>query len=189
MSENTWFTGDTHFWHVRMAEQWRHFSSVEEMNEVLIERWNEVVKPEDRIYFLGDFSFANKGRTNEIISRLHGQIHMIWGNHDRTTRALGHRFTATHDYHELKVADDHDQRLVLFHYPILSFHNMHHGAWHLHGHSHSNLPEDPEVARMDVGADTHNLTPWHYEEIAEHLRGRRGVSKDYHDHHTLDRDP
>ena len=42
------FTSDSHFHHANIIKYCnRPFSSVEEMNQVMIERWNEVVKPDD----------------------------------------------------------------------------------------------------------------------------------------------
>ena len=41
----------------------------------------------------------------------------------------------------------------------------HHGAWHLYGHSHGNLPDTPTSLSMDVGVDTHDFRPWHFDEI------------------------
>jgi calcineurin-like phosphoesterase family protein len=40
-----------------------------------------------------------------------------------------------------------------------------HGAWHLYGHSHGELPEAPTSLSMDVGVDTHDFRPWHFDEI------------------------
>jgi len=34
----------------------RPFASMEEMDEVLVQRWNERVRPGDRVYHLGDFA-------------------------------------------------------------------------------------------------------------------------------------
>ncbi len=80
---NTWFISDTHFGHVNILEyekKARPFETVEEMNEVMIERWNSVVKPNDIIFHLGDFCF---GRHNlGIASRLNGKKKLILGNHD-----------------------------------------------------------------------------------------------------------
>ena len=39
------------------------------------------------------------------------------------------------------------------------------GAWHLYGHSHGNLPDDPLALSMDVGVDSHDFRPWHFDEI------------------------
>ena len=53
-----WFTSDTHFGHKNIIEYCkRPFSSVEQMNEMLIKKWNNKVKVDDIVFHLGDFSF------------------------------------------------------------------------------------------------------------------------------------
>jgi calcineurin-like phosphoesterase family protein len=39
------------------------------------------------------------------------------------------------------------------------------GTWQLYGHSHGNLPDDPLSLSMDVGVDSHDFRPWHFDEI------------------------
>ena len=58
---DTSFIGDHHFFHKNILEYEpiaRPFASVEEMNEAMVERWNSVVKPYDKVYHLGDFCFG-----------------------------------------------------------------------------------------------------------------------------------
>ena len=51
------FTSDTHFNHKAIISYCsRPFESVEEMNDRLIDNWNQVVKPNDTVYHLGDFA-------------------------------------------------------------------------------------------------------------------------------------
>ena len=80
---DTWFISDTHFSHKGILEyekESRPFNTIEEMNETLIERWNNVVKPKDTIYHLGDFCF---GKANiAIAGRLNGRKILVMGNHD-----------------------------------------------------------------------------------------------------------
>ena len=62
------FTADTHFGHRNIiAYANRPFASVEEMDEVLIERWNERIRPHDVVYHLGDFSLTRGPRTAETL--------------------------------------------------------------------------------------------------------------------------
>lgn len=79
---------DPHFWHTNVItycdRPFRHPNgdpNVEEMNEALVRNWNSVVKPEDTVYCLGDFSFAI--RPVELFSeRLMGNKKLVPGNHD-----------------------------------------------------------------------------------------------------------
>lgn len=84
---NIWVTSDTHFNHVNIAgDKWgphgRNFSSVDEMNELMIQRWNEVVRPGDKVYHLGDVVFGAKEWMDLHWPRLMGSKRLIVGNHD-----------------------------------------------------------------------------------------------------------
>ena len=50
--------------------------------ELFIYNWNEVVKDNDLVYFLGDFGFGNDKELEEIGRRLKGHKTIIIGNHD-----------------------------------------------------------------------------------------------------------
>lgn len=86
---NIWVISDTHFNHANImnftdfsGNKVRDFASVEEMNETMIERWNEVVKPSDKIYHLGDVFFGPKSWIEANWHRLNGKKRLIVGNHD-----------------------------------------------------------------------------------------------------------
>lgn len=51
-----YFTSDEHFDHVKIIEYCnRPFSSVYEMNNFMIEQWNNIVNDRDTVYVLDDF--------------------------------------------------------------------------------------------------------------------------------------
>lgn len=84
---NVWFISDTHFNHRNIAgDAWgshgRNFNSVSEMNELMIQRWNEVVRPGDKVYHLGDVVFGDKSWMSINWPRLMGSKRLIVGNHD-----------------------------------------------------------------------------------------------------------
>ena len=59
MSE-IWFSSDLHLFHDRaFIYEPRGFSSVEEMNEVLLENFNKEISDSDQIYLLGDLMLGN----------------------------------------------------------------------------------------------------------------------------------
>ena len=74
---------DTHFNHENIIKYCnRPFKDVNEMNETIIKRWNEVVQKEDTVYHLGDFGFGTKEQLQSIFNRLNGNKYLIMGNHD-----------------------------------------------------------------------------------------------------------
>jgi calcineurin-like phosphoesterase family protein len=78
------FTSDTHFGHQRIIELCnRPFDSVDEMNEVMIERWNETVSPGDTVYHLGDVALGKIAESLPLVGRLNGHKILVPGNHDR----------------------------------------------------------------------------------------------------------
>lgn len=57
----------------------RPFQSAEEADEVMVERWNKVVRPQDKVYHLGDVAMKRDGVS--VVSRLNGDKVLIAGNH------------------------------------------------------------------------------------------------------------
>lgn len=168
MSEKIWFTSDNHFFHksiLKFCPDTRGGArDIEEMNELMIAKWNSQVGQHDRVYTLGDFSFGTAEKTAGILHRLKGRKHLIKGNHDHwlneDTRKL---FEAVHEYKKITIDN---KRVVLFHYPIWEWENMHHGSYHLFGHVHGNTTVPGRA--IDVGIDarpTKDMGLWSWEEI------------------------
>ena len=90
-----WFISDTHFGHTNIITYCqRPFKSVEQMNEVMIKKWNEKVKPTDTVFHLGDFSF--RGGFHQYKQRLNGTIILLAGNHDETAFSVIRDMTIKH---------------------------------------------------------------------------------------------
>jgi len=146
-----WFTSDTHFDHANILKySSRPFVTVEEMNESLIINWNSVVRPGDVVYHLGDFAFR---RHRYFAERLHGQIVLIEGSHDRMAAAEGKAFQQVGPRHTVKGEPD----IILSHYAMRVWPRGHYGTWHLFGHSHGHLP--PHGKSFDVGVDAWDMWP------------------------------
>lgn len=173
-----WFTSDTHFGHDKsfICEP-RGFSTADEMNEAIIERWNKLVKPNDIVYHLGDVFLNNNEIGVECFKRLNGQIFMIWGNHDtdvkknllaRECNILGGWYSYLIKYGKLS--------LYLSHYPsITANYDEKHFNQHvinLHGHTHQqkNFLYVDNPFMYHVGMDSHNCTPIHIDEIITEIK-------------------
>lgn len=163
-------TSDCHFGHTNILTfeiETRPFSTVEEMNEKLIENWNGVVKSDDTVYVLGDMFMGSLDLIDEIMPRLNGKKILIRGNHDTKKRIERYApyFESIHDIYHLKVGK---QMYALCHYPMREWFAKDHGAIHLYGHVHSNDHRGGvsiEPNSFHVGVDTNNLTPIKLEDI------------------------
>ena len=76
-------TADTHFNHENIIKYCnRPYENVQDMNEDIIKKWNEVVGKDDIVYHLGDYGFGSKEELQKIFNRLNGKKYLIMGNHD-----------------------------------------------------------------------------------------------------------
>lgn len=183
---NIYFTSDPHFHHKRLAEL-RGFASVEEMNEALIDNWNTTVLPKDEIYVLGDLFFCGVSLSQDILSRLNGRKHWVFGNHDKALRknpAILSEFVSAQDLKEIKVNDEEAQggaqRIVLCHFPMLTWNRSHFGSWMLHGHSHGTLNYPHPMRIMDVGVDPNGMRPVSYHKAKAYMADKCYVAVDQH---------
>ncbi len=138
------------------------------MDEELIKAWNNVVLEEDEVYHMGDFSLTNDEKTNKILQRLNGKIHLIKGNHEKSVLNKQYnrdRFEWIKDYYELKISINEfdftvptrnkEITIIMSHYAMRVWNKSHHGAIHLYGHSHDSLDKEGVWGKsMDVGVDS-----------------------------------
>jgi calcineurin-like phosphoesterase family protein len=161
------FTSDTHFGHGGALGLYRRpFASVVEMNDVLVERWNETVGADDVLWHLGDFAIRQRAEVvQEFLARLNGRKHLVAGNNDPpATRELD-GWESEQPYAEIVLED---VSLVLCHYPFRSWRGMGKGWLNLHGHSHGRLKPLPR--QFDVGVDVWGFRPVTLGEIRDTRR-------------------
>lgn len=177
------FIADTHFLHANIIKYCnRPFETVEEMDEFMISTWNATVSEGDTVYHLGDFALPNRrlphqeqeASVRRILNRLNGHVILIRGSHDYYPDV----FEKCYDIHLIKIGG---RRVVLCHYPMLSWPYSHYGSLMLHGHHHGRLEIFRETLysllpdlknQMDVGIDLHGFRPLCSEEVLHHIRQR-----------------
>ena len=135
---------DTHFGHLGVCRFMRNdgvtklrpWDSPEEMDEEMIRRWNEQVRPTDKVYHLGDVVINR--RALPTLARLNGDKVLIRGNHD-IFRDDEYRqyFRELRAYHVMNG-------MILSHIPIHTESLGRFGV-NIHGHTHANrvMWEDP----------------------------------------------
>jgi len=184
---NTWFTADTHFGHAKILEYGRKgFTSVNDMDQKMIEGWNSVVRPEDEVWHLGDFCLGQKHRAPEYFYALAGIKRLILGNHCNQ-QTIDLFKTSGGYYGELHtISGKKKNGIVLCHYALEVWRNSQYGAWNLHGHSHDNLNTRPNAKRLDVGIDAAirllgSPRPFAFDEVRSIMQTRNELSST--DHH------
>jgi calcineurin-like phosphoesterase family protein len=172
----------------------RDFDTLEEHNEALISSINGLVKENDTLYHLGDFSFGGHENIRTFRERLDCKnIHLILGNHDQHIEKKGSPYQelfSSINYRVqfgLKIDSQISGKygktnFFLSHYSHRVWDGSHHGNIHLFGHSHGSLKG---IGRsMDVGVDTNNLYPYHFDEIIDIMKGIPITVVDHHNQNT-----
>ncbi len=165
---NTFFTADLHLGHDNIRRHCRRpFATVEEMDDAIVANWNKAVGAHDLVYIVGDFAWKHH---NTHLARLKGKKILVTGNHDKMSLDCLRNFT---EVHQLLARTFDKQLVVMCHYCMTVWHSSCHGAWHLYGHSHGRIKEQPNIPRCDVGVDVWDFFPVPWEAIRLKLQGRK----------------
>ena len=134
---SVWLVSDTHFGHEKTCTVFkredgsplRPFSCAEEMDEFMVKAWNDRVRPNDKVYHLGDCVISRKHL--EIFNRLNGDKVLIRGNHDIfDLKEYATHFRDIRGYHVMNG-------MILSHIPVHSDSLSRFGCC-IHGHLHAN---------------------------------------------------
>lgn len=161
MSYNIFIISDTHFGHYNAytfynydGTKMRPWDNDLEADEIMIQRWNEVVKPNDRIYHLGDVVF-NRNKGDLILPRLNGRKVLIKGNHDKFKPNWYLKY-----FDDIRACHNRDNYL-LTHIPV---HPSSKARFirNLHGHVHANhlTPEDKWYRNCCVEVNDYRPVPF-----------------------------
>jgi len=127
---------DTHFGHAGVCRflredgtKLRPWDNPEEMDEEMVKRWNDTVRPNDKVYHLGDVVINRKAL--KTLGRLNGEKVLIKGNHDifKLSDYLPY-FKDIRGYHVMNG-------MILSHVPVHPESIARFGT-NIHGHLHAN---------------------------------------------------
>jgi calcineurin-like phosphoesterase family protein len=148
----TFLVSDTHFGHAGVCRfthpddpevKLRPWSDPDEMDEEMVRRWNERVRPTDKVYHLGDVVINR--RALRTLHRLNGDKVLIRGNHD-IFRDEEYRiyFRELRAYHVLNG-------MILSHIPV---HEASLGRFgvNIHGHLHASRVKRARGVDAKTGA-------------------------------------
>ena len=202
VDSTVYFSSDFHLGHNRpfVWESRGHKSSDDHTNFV-IDTVNDTVKPNDYLFYLGDFCLnTNEGQFESYLSRILCQnIYMLWGNHNNPIQKVYEREVLAKYGENIKVypfryknvtfLGDYQEALidgkivVMMHYPINVWNFMSSGAYMLCGHSHYSFAktraDSTDGLILDVGWDG-NAAPYSMDSINK-IMARKSV--EIVDHH------
>lgn len=189
-----WFSSDWHFSHKNIClegpkpfDNVRPFLTTEEMNTALLKNINESVDANDRLFFLGDFCMGGDSvlRLRPMINC--NKIYLIYGNHDERIRKDSECQRAFEWCRDQTEINSNGKRIILNHYAMRVWNKAHHGSWHLYGHSHGTLLDDPGAFSMDVGIDCNRENPYHpfhFDDVASWMSRKTRKQVDHHNAET-----
>lgn len=107
---------------------------VEAMNEAMVENWNRVVGPKDKVELLGDVVINRRYLT--ILDRLNGKKRLRAGNHDVFHKDYGKYFEEVTAYKEISPKGGKGPHIICSHIPL---HHREMDRWdvNVHGHLHT----------------------------------------------------
>jgi calcineurin-like phosphoesterase family protein len=154
---SAFFISDLHFGHTNMALK-RGFSSADEMNQHIIEKWNSVITKRDMVYILGDITMEKKAGY-ELLSQLKGDKIVILGNHDQS------QHVPELLKYVIKVAGmvNYKGSYILTHYPIHPSELAFRFSYNIHGHVHENTLDDPRY--INVSCEAIDYTPVEFNKL------------------------
>ena len=137
------YTADLHLGHANVLKfEDRGCKTLEQMNILLRDAWNNRVCKQDTVYIIGDIAMGYKKMGWSFddlvayINSLNGKKILIIGNHDYDISKLRSSgcFEEIKDYARIK---DGEHDVILFHYPIAVWDKQHWGSIHVYGHTHT----------------------------------------------------
>ena len=212
--QKVYWVSDTHLNHNRdFVYEVRGHKSSEEHTSFVINKINEIVRPNDILIHCGDFCLnTDENGLNSLLARIQCQtIYMLWGNHNNPLWKVYQReikglidTTARFEYEECCEIYPFRYKNIVFlgnyaeisvdghyfcasHYPIHVWNELSHGSKMVCGHSHYGLPfsrvDNLDAKILDVGWDGYSR-PLSNSEVLT-IMNKKNVYKPG-DHHVRD---
>lgn len=177
-----WFTSDWHLGHENIIKySGRPFANAREMDEALLTWHNELVKPSDHVYNLGDLTMLRGGRVQQEIfttkmRQFHGHKRLLLGNHDHFPIEVYLRAGFEKIYATWRGIDN----ILLSHIPIHSG-SIGSAVANVHGHTHTHPNEPPILGvtkdgkvlvkpYVNICVEVTNYRPISLDEVKQRIR-------------------
>ncbi|MHB1485325.1 MAG: metallophosphoesterase [Saccharofermentanales bacterium] len=167
-----YFTSDLHLGHANIIKLCnRPFSDLDEMNETLISNWNSRVTNGDKVYIVGDLIFRSSIRPETYLDRLKGKKHLILGNHDKSWINKIDTSKYFISVGNMQSIGDGKRKIILCHYPMMSWESMSKPSYLIFGHMHNNTKANywellkSMPCALNAGVEINNYVPVSFDEL------------------------
>lgn len=153
---------DTHLGHENIlkfeheGKPLRPFKSLTEMHVEIIDRWNSVVSPRDKVYHLGDVAFTKEGL--HLLKMMNGKKRLIRGNHDLFKTSLYSQYF--HEIYGVRQINGVWLTHVPMHWDCVKGERV---KINVHGHLHAKKIDNPKY--FNVSVERINYTPISIDEV------------------------
>lgn len=136
------YIGDTHLGHTNCIKfDNRPFESIEEMNRVIVNNWNNRVSANDDVWIIGDFCYRSDKDPAYFLKKLKGHKHLIVGNHDKATLDSQEACRLLESIDQMQLIKDGNENIVLCHFPIAEWNKKQRGSYHIYAHIHNDISD------------------------------------------------
>lgn len=172
-----YYISDIHFRDERIFKICkRPFKSLFEMEDYIINKWNEKVNDEDVVYVIGDIGKETDDTIIDIFKRLKGHKHLIVGNHDHSLLDSIEKSNVFESIKFIDLIKDGDYEVCLCHYPLLDWNDFNRGSILVYGHIHNKTESNGDIYKLikeyyknlkafNAGVDVINFVPRTLEEL------------------------
>lgn len=170
-TDDHWLIGDLHLGHANVLKHDnRPYANISEHDRDLGRQCAGVGRKSRTLWLVGDIA-QTKAHLVKFMDEIRphwGKIILIRGNHDdKVAWRLRDMFDEAHEARYLRV--DVNVKVYISHYAHRTWRNSHHGAYHIHAHSHGALPRLGRSA--DCGAPCVEYAPkpltWFVEQLKD----------------------
>ena len=144
-----YYISDTHFRDQVIFDKCnRPFKSLDEMESIVVSKWNNKVNDEDTVYVLGDIGKDDDVLAIKIFNKLKGHKHLIVGNHDHN---MIEEIKKSNVFESIKFIDlimDGHQKVCICHYPLMDWMEFNRKGILVYGHIHNKTPKNGYAYKM-----------------------------------------
>jgi len=179
-TNHTYFIGTPLFGSEKAAaDRNQFFENVQEMDAVMIERWNRVVRPCDHVIVVGTLNVGNKEFARKLLDELNGSIRVCQAHPGGVKPSDHNSIIGVHDTYRFYNRDEDAAfpGVWVNYWPQVNWPSRVSGWLHVHGGFAGEVPDhfNPSQNRFNVSAQLLDFRPIGYGELAEYYKPFEGA--------------